>query len=204
MLTEHRNDGEGKKNPIVGQCKSEELLTFIRGCNYKSLNNWKTWLTQYVNGYYTVEPVDQIYFSENSRIDYWKKFKSLIKLQAALIFIDPDTGLETGNPSYLKRMGREKYLLNEELTSHIKLLHQTSGLMVYQQLQRNRDWHIKDFKNKLEQVKSLNDKIFVCGYREDDLSFIFVTKTIELHIKITDIFKEYCFTSLNKDKLVVD
>jgi hypothetical protein len=76
--------------------------------------------------------------------------------------------------------------------------------MVYRQLPRNRDWHIKDFKNKLEQVKSLNDKIFVCGYREDDLSFIFVTKTIELHIKITDILKEYCLASSNKDKLVVN
>ena len=76
--------------------------------------------------------------------------------------------------------------------------------MVYQQLPRNRHWHINAFKNKLEQVKSLNDKIFVCGYREDDLSFIFVAKTIELHIKITGILKKYCLASSNKDKLVVD
>jgi hypothetical protein len=74
MLTKHREDNEGKMKVIVRNGKSYELLSFIHGCRNKSLSNWKTWLEPLVVKYHTVDPVDQTFFNDDTRIQYWKYY----------------------------------------------------------------------------------------------------------------------------------
>jgi len=115
MLTNHRIDNEGNKTPTMIGGKSQDLLSFISTCNSKSLCHWKQWLNKNTKNYKTIEPVDNIVFDDTTRAEYWASFTEHLKENRALIFLDPDTGLESGSNSYLRKMGREKYILNHEV-----------------------------------------------------------------------------------------
>lgn len=200
MLTEHRQDNEGKKVPRKRGDASDKLLKFIVGCNGKNLRHWEAWLKPYVDSYRTLEPVNNKFFSDQSRVEYWKEFQPIIGQENALVFIDPDTGLETGTPTYLRRMGREKYILNYELQFLISEVHKSSALMLYQHLPNNKHLHEESVTKKLQQVHSADKSAFACAYREDDLAFLFVSKNKELHKKIQTILNKYHASSNNKYK----
>jgi hypothetical protein len=215
MLTEHRIDNEGNVAPKHNGDRSDDLFQFISHCPNKSLNHWESWLETSVQSYKTVEPVDRTFFSDVNRLSYWKKFEGIINTENSLIFVDPDTGLETGSPSYLQKAGREKYLLNTELQHLIENLSESSVLMIYQHLQRNKKRHDMDVEKKIDQVESIDDSILVSAYREDDLAFLFIAKKTELHNDVFNVLTEYhaksthqyrevygCFASGNESKPV--
>jgi len=97
MLTEHRDDNEGNKKTKYSPDRSSELYNHITNCSGKSLTHWETWLAQFVVLYLTVEPVDEIFFNDSNRRKYWERFGEIIQAENALVFIDPDTGLESGS-----------------------------------------------------------------------------------------------------------
>lgn len=200
MLTKHRIDNEGKKTPIKNGDKSEDLHSFIGRCNPKSLSHWEKWLIAHVENYKTVEPVDESYFEDDSRNDYWASYAELLNEKNALIFLDPDTGLQSGSNSYLKKMGRDKYILDNE----IKLLHDhldpSSLLMIYQHLPNNKNDHKKAVRKKMEQLTALNIDSLVCGYREDDLVFLFLTKKPDLFKRLYGTLKNYHLKSIHMYK----
>ena len=194
MLTSPREDNQGNKEipPDIGN-KRPELRSFIQGCQGKSLRHWETWLARYVNNYHTIEPVGEAYFYNDyeSRRQYWNRFKHWFDLENALIFLDPDTGLQTGKPSYLKKQGIEKYLLNDELKDLVNALAPTSALMIYQQLLYNKNLREEMVKKKLEQVYACCRDAFICAYREDDLAFIFISKEEKIHKSVFNVLKKY-------------
>jgi hypothetical protein len=190
MLTEHRNDNEGRILPRNRNDSSCDLLKFITDCDSKSLTHWERFLKRYAK-YKTLTPVDENFFSDGTRSEYWRAFQPIIKQINALVFVDPDTGLETGKPWYLKKMGLEKYILNDELKSLINEIDASSALMLYQHLPRNKSKHNESVTKKLEQVHHANTSAFVCAYREDDLAFLFVTKKEKLHKKIYTLLCKY-------------
>lgn len=200
MLTEHRQDNEGKKIPCKRGNASDKLLEFIASCDGKSLKHWEAWLIHYVDSYRTLEPVDNKFFSDQSRDEYWKEFQPIIGQKNALAFVDPDTGLETGTPGYLRKMGREKYILNRELQFLISKIDPSSVLMLYQHLPNNKHLHEKSVAKKLQQVRSANESAFACAYREDDLAFLFVSKKENIHKQIQTMLKKYHANSNNKYK----
>lgn len=192
MLTVHRDDDEGRIAPRNIFNKSQELFEFIGNCPTKSLTHWRTWLAPtFVNSYDTIMPEDETYFCDERRSEYWHQCRTLIGKKNALIFVDPDTGLESGSPSYLEQKGREKYILNAELIFLIQFLHTTSILMVYQHLPRNRHEHVNAVKKKLRQVRIANSSTHSCAYREDDLAFIFISKTSVINKELLDILTVY-------------
>ena len=73
--------------------------------------------------------------------------------------------------------------------------------MVYQHLPNNKHKHIDAVKEKLNQVKKIgNGKVYTFAYREDDLAFIFISKTKEVHEEIIGILKNYYKNSHHKYK----
>jgi len=198
MLTEHRPDNEGNKLPVNRGDKSEELYEFIRSCRSKSLGHWEEWLARYVKSYTTVEPVDDTFFADDARSKYWCACRIMISKRNALIFVDPDTGLETGNPSYLRRMGRAKYILNHELQLLVENIDHSSALMIYQHLPNNKHMHVAAVQRKLAQVRDLAPSVHACAYREDDLAFLFVSKWRKLHEEIRHCLRRYHSRSKHK------
>lgn len=191
MLTEHRDDAEGKVSPKDRGDKSPDLLHFIRSCESKSLKHWRSWVARYAESYSTVEPVDETYFSDDGRETYWKRYEHFLSMGEALVFVDPDTGLETGTPAYLRKMGREKYILNPELRTLIERLDQSSVLMLYQHLPKNKHLHGQSVNKKIEQVLSVSKLVHARAYREDDLAFIFVSKRESTDREIREVLATY-------------
>lgn len=205
MLTPPREDNQGsKKIPRDIGNKRHELQSFIQGCQGKSLRHWETWLARYVNNYHTIEPVDETYFynDRESRRQYWNRFKHWFDLENALIFLDPDTGPETGKPSYLKKQGIEKYLLNDELKDLVNALAPTSALMIYQHLVPDKKRHIEMVDKKLKQASVSDSGVFVCAYREDDLAFIFMLKGEDVYKEIFSLLSKYHSDSTQKFKSI--
>jgi len=201
MLTEHRFDNEGKKAPRYAGGKSKELLTFINRCPSKSLTHWEKWLSSSrVDSYETINPPDTIFFSDDEREQYWRIFKPLLGRENALVFLDPDTGLETGTPSYLSKMGREKYILDKETEFLYKQLESSSLLMIYQHLPNNKNIHLDSVRKKLSQLQSASGGSLVCAYREDDLAFLFLSKDPRLFDELCNILNAYHVNSHHKLK----
>lgn len=198
MLTQHRVDNEGNISPKHNGDRSDKLFQFISHCPNKSLNHWEDWLNDYVQSYQTVEPVDLTYFSDTNRSSYWLIYKDMVNSERTLVFVDPDTGLETGSPSYLHKAGREKYILNTELNDLIEDLSDSSVLMIYQHLQRNKNRHDPDVEKKIAQIKSVNHLVFMSAYREADLAFLFIAKTPETHNNIFCTLSQYYAKSTHK------
>ena len=191
MLTRDRHDGEGSKEPRYIPGKSKDLLAFINNCKSKDLGHWQAWLKHHVRSYITLHPVNQVFFEDANRHRYWEAFDNALRTKNALIFVDPDTGLETGAPSYLRRMGREKYILDEELEHLCQRLDPSSLLMIYQHLPRNRDMHKQAVDKKIEQAVRASGSPYVLAYREDDLAFLFIAKEEELFSRLSDALQTY-------------
>jgi len=198
MLTDQRFDNEGNKAPKPIDGKSKDLLTFIANCSTKDLNHWERWLDKYSESYKTIQPVNRTFFNDSNRAQYWGLFTDILKEKNALIFVDPDTGLETGSQSYLRRMGREKYMLNTETAILYKMLDETSYLMIYQHLPNNKHIHKASVDKKIKQASKGTGSNLVCAYREDDLAFLFLAKRPKEFISIVNLIKEY-FETTNHD-----
>lgn len=191
MLTSHRVDAQGRKAPKYMEGKSASLLAFIRECDSKNLHHWETWLGPYVQRYLTVRPVGKMFFRDSGRAAYWRLFSALIETSDALVFVDPDTGLETGTCAYLKKMGREKYLLNSEVENLYKRLDRSSLLMIYQHLPNNKKIHQSSVDNKIAQIRLATAGTMACAYREDDLAFLFMAKATARFAALRDCLQAY-------------
>lgn len=195
MLTVHRDDNkEGNRKPDTKCNRSEELLDFMAKCSTKSLEHWQRWYTKKVKvaNYQTIDPVDKTFFAHETRSEYWKKFKHLIPTENALVFVDPDTGMETGTMGYMKRQGFDKYIFNQELLLDlVKLLHPSSVLMIYQHLSNNADTRPEQVDKRCYQMAGVFHQRFTLAYREDDLAFLFITKTDEIFNKMQVCLHKY-------------
>jgi hypothetical protein len=203
MLTDHRNDNEGKKKPKFREGRCRKLYQFIIECKHKSLNHWETWLTPHVASYKTVKPADEAYFKHEKRVRYWNQFKPLIDTDKTLVFVDPDTGLQTGIPSYRKKKGAAKYILDDELKELFDWVNPASILMIYQHLPRDKRKHLCSSRKKLLQVQSVCKTNFTCAYREDDLAFIFVAKSEKMLKQLLFFLNNYHEKSANTRKSIV-
>jgi len=203
MLTDHRDDKEGNRRPVSKGDKSSKLYDFIMTCKGKSLNHWEKWLTPYVLSYHTIKPTDEIFFRDESRANYWQKFRPLVETNKTLVFLDPDTGLQTRNASYRKKMGPEKYILNKELNDVFMRLHPESLIMVYQHLPNNKHIHGEAIRKKLDQVQSVCCGAFTCAYREDDLAFVFVAKSTQILRRLQHFLSAYHERSKDKYKEIL-
>ncbi len=200
MLTNHRIDNEGNRTPTMIGGKSQDLLSFLSNCNSKSLCHWEQWLNKYTKNYKTIEPVDNIFFDDTTRAEYWASFTEHLKENSALIFLDPDTGLESGSNSYLRKMGREKYILNHEVDLLYHHLSPSSVLMIYQHLPNNKHIHEEAVSKKLKQLLTASGDRFVCAYREDDLAFLFLTKDQVIFHRLSKLLSAYHGNSQHKYK----
>jgi hypothetical protein len=142
-----------------------------------------------------VQPVNEVFFEDDDRNKYWEIFRQVLKTKNSLVFIDPDTGLETGTPSYLRKMGRDKYILNKELENINRLLDISSILMIYQHLPNNKHIHEESVYKKINQAIEVSGTPFVIAYREDDLAFLFIAKDEALFLKLSNLLEGYHINS---------
>ncbi len=191
MLTEHRIDREGDIIPKSTPCKSVELLNYIKSHKKPDLNHWERWLNQFVSDYKTIAPVNTTYFTDQNRTKYWDKYEDIISSDNALIFFDPDTGLQAGRKSYIKKTDKEKYILNIDLPCLLEMLSDSSMYIIYQHLQRNRHRHSDDIKRKIRALENSITKLYAVIYYENDLAFVFICKNSTMLSMTKQTLAEY-------------
>ncbi len=191
MLTEHRYDNEGNILPKPSNCKSKPLLSFIATHSKPDLKNWELWLKQYIPTYNSRRPINTNYFSDSSRVKYWEDHKEIISSSNALIFFDPDTGIQAGRDKRIKEDDKEKYILNNEIARILDQLSSTSAFVIYQHLQKNKNKREQDIKNKYNKLIKIDPALKISIYHEEDLAFIFITKSTELNKAIHSKLNAY-------------
>jgi len=72
--------------------------------------------------------------------------------------------------------------------------------MIYQHLPSNKHAHKEAVSRKLVQLKASNQNALVCGYREDDLVFLFMSKEQELFTSLYNTLTKYHANSEHKYK----
>ena len=121
-------------------------------------------------------------FSHQKRNGYfqgiWENFPA-----ASLIFVDPDTGI-------MEKDFTEKHLSFPELKKFYELLDNESILMVYQYYQNRRQPGPDVPHRKFQDVLALtgNAPLIIA---DNTVMFIFLTKNMELHDKLTGILRTY-------------
>ena len=109
----------------------------------------------------------------------------------SLIFFDPDTGVQAGRKTQIKREEYEKYILNEEMPHLLESLSETSAFVIYQHLQRNSKKHEADMARKIEALANMSAGILISAYREKDLAFLFIAKSNAIHRKVRSAIEKY-------------
>ncbi|MDP6942217.1 MAG: hypothetical protein QGH51_09355 [Planctomycetota bacterium] len=191
MLTKHRVDNEGDVQPSPSECKSEELLDFIRTHPSPDLNNWESWIRKYVPNYVTIQPINSTHICNQNRREYWSKFNHIIRAPKSLIFFDPDTGVQAGRKTKIAHNEHEKYILNDEMSKILSKLSDSSAFVIYQHLQRNSKLHGADIKRKINAISSMEPSIKVSVYKEKDLAFLFLAKDNQVYRRLVVALNKY-------------
>ncbi len=127
-------------------------------------------------------------FRDENRIQYFKSIPQDI-LSKSLIFVDPDTGLQSKSPN-------EKHILFWEVSYLYDHMDKDSLLMVYQHSQRKKlsDEAITAITNKLK-TNIGESPIYIS---DKSVAFFFLTRNERLKKKLVTILKKYNETYNNK------
>lgn len=93
------------------------------------------------------------YYSHTAREAFFRAIPDS-SLHEAVVFFDPDIGLSAGSDSYMRRVGIDKYLFDEDLRGLSTRIGDSSVVVVYQHLQRDRSRIWDDIEDRCLRVSS--------------------------------------------------
>ncbi len=157
MLTPADDSKEGNLKEYGPGHRGAELYKFLQDC-LKKRKRTVFEMRRYFQGkpfeYYPHRDNIDTPYAYESREEYFARIPGQ-KLQQALIFFDPDIGLQVGSPSYMRRVGMSKYLFDASLSAVAQRASDDSVLVVYQHLQRDRDRFWDDIEERCGRFRSL-------------------------------------------------
>jgi hypothetical protein len=167
MLTPDDTTREGPRLPASSGRRSPELATFLSRCHQENVRDLRQLREFFRDQGITYEPYrDNEVFDPGRRAEYFDSIPAS-SLAEALIFLDPDTGLEPSNAKQMRRGGPEKYLLYREVAQLFTRAGSSSAVVVYQHLQRNKRLIAGDiFEKGMGLLRAL--QVESVGYVTDD------------------------------------
>ena len=122
------------------------------------------------------------YFVNKNRSSYFQAIPD-IYLESALVFVDPDNGLEVNNSS-------KKHILYPEVSSLYERMSDDSLLMIYQHFPRQKhEEYINRRKEDLRQrIGSKSEPLWIS---DNEIIFFFLSKDHEVNNRISGILYEY-------------
>ncbi|MCM2466678.1 hypothetical protein [Methanoculleus oceani] len=120
------------------------------------------------------------YFTHRKRYEYFSNVPNSL-LKSALVFVDPDNGLEVKKSSH-------KHTLYSEVRSLLERMSDDSLLMIYQHFPRKEhndyiDWRVQQFRNETN-----SDPLWIS---DNEIVFFFVVKSGGDHAKLKTLLSEY-------------
>jgi hypothetical protein len=123
---------------------------------------------------------DGVFFNHQDRVGYFGE-RLAASLSSALLFLDPDNGLEVGGSN-------EQHVLYSDLQDLLARLGNDSVVMVYQQFPREeRGPYTSRRLHKLSQLVNQPP----CCISDNEILFFFLTKTAERRQGLVDVLRQY-------------
>jgi len=129
-------------------------------------------------------------FNNATRTEYFKNIPT-DWLSRAVVFFDPDIGLQTGTLGYMRVNGCDKYLMYAELENVAARAADDSVLVVYQHLQRNATKRTGDIGGRLRDLATHLATPSVWAVQWADLAFLVAVRDVALAIRIARRLREH-------------
>lgn len=114
-------------------------------------------------------------FDDRVREEYFSAIPSDC-LANAIVFLDPDIGLQTGTFGYMRRSGIDKYLMYADLSSLAARATDDSAFVVYQHLQKDATKRANDVERRLRELSAHLGTGFVWALQWADLAFLIAVR----------------------------
>ena len=180
MLTENDSTNEGRFTKYGCGKMRAELYRFLQGqlkVESRKVAAIRSLMREQKVDYLPYK--DDEYFTDESRTAYFTELAAL-RLESAIVFFDPDIGLETGTSSYMRRCGTEKYLFYRELQTVADAIAPTNLLVVYQHLQKDSRKHERDLRLRADKI-SERLRVHQTSYVTDgDIAFLVTSHDDEI------------------------
>lgn len=154
MLTAPDTSREGELRGYPCGARRSELHEFLQSCVAAGRHEVRA-IREYFGRrgleYRPFGDSSDRYYTYDNRESYFRAIPDAF-LQGAVVFLDPDIGLSAGSESYMRRVGIDKYLLDDDLRGLSSRLGATSIVVVYQHLQRDRSRVWDDIEDRCQRV----------------------------------------------------
>lgn len=145
MLTRSDMTGQGNKKDYPKARKRDSLHKFLKNCidsnqlNILQLRSYfKDWEYEYCPYW------DDTFFDHQYRDQYFKNIPGKY-LNSAVVFLDPDTGLE--KESRIRSSDRDRYLNYAEVSNLYQKMNEGSAIVIYQH--RPQGWSVAESFEKI-------------------------------------------------------
>jgi len=126
---------------------------------------------------------DDRWFEDKTRREYFARIP-IEGLESSVVFFDPDIGLQTGSPGYMRRKGAEKYLMYSELTDVWKRASHDSVVVVYQHLQKDATKRAHDVDRRLAELNRHLEAQRSWAVQSGDLAFLVLARDPDVALRI--------------------
>lgn len=154
MLTAPDASREGELKAYPCGARRSELHEFLQSCaadGRHEVRAIREYFAQRGIEYRPFGDCSDGYYTYANRQSYFRAIPDAF-LQDAVVFLDPDIGLSAGSESYMRRVGIDKYLFDDDLRGLSSRLGATSVVVVYQHLQRDRSRVWDDIEDRCQRV----------------------------------------------------
>jgi hypothetical protein len=190
MLTPDDRSGEGRVGLAAGR-RRPDLTEFLSRCRMEDRLNLVTLREFFQQCGVRYHPYkDDEFFESSHRRAYFASVPSEW-LANALIFFDPDVGLEPGTERHMRRSGPDKYLRYEDLSEVAGRAHQASALVVYQHLQRNKRKIATDILARARGFASAIGAPSAAYVTDDDVVFLGGSGDPTVHERLVAAFERH-------------
>nr|WP_143548062.1 hypothetical protein [Rhodopirellula sp. SM50] len=194
MLTPNDQTGEGNVTAFVEGNRRSDLYHFMRYCLARGDRNIRNLRTYFANrrfAYYGYR--DDVHYEDGTRQEYFDSIPAKV-LQDAVVFIDPDTGIETGANTYMRGKGIDRYLFWNNIVTVFNRMNANSVLIIYQHLQRNADLVVQNMRDKSTALAEHLGRPSVACVDDGDIAFLIATKSDAAMTHVSGTIPEYAQT----------
>lgn len=189
MLTPPDDSREGNLKGYGPGNRREQLYSFLQGClndSKQKVSEMRTYFQDKRFNYYPHRDNDQFAYTHESREDYFLSVPE-DALRQALVFFDPDIGLNAGSLGYMRRSGINKYLFDESLSAVAKRISDDSVIVVYQHLQRDRNRFWDDVEERCGRFRDLVGARGATFLTDRDIVFLATSRSPVVRLKMSNI-----------------
>ncbi|MCD0459555.1 hypothetical protein [Roseiconus lacunae] len=194
MLTPNDETGEGNVTDFIEGNRRSDLYHYMRYClarGDRNIRNLRTFFAQRHFAYYGYR--DDIFYEDGNRQEYFDSIPAGA-LQDAVVFIDPDTGIQSGDNSYMRRAGIDRYLFWNNIVVVFNRMNANSVLIIYQHLQRNADLVVQNMQDKSTALADHLGRPSVACVDDGDIAFLIATKSDASMTHISETLPHYAQT----------